>query len=67
MLKVKLGVYWDTQLNPYCPKCKIPLTGSTAGNNALRCAECKNDFILRHGAELLPLDVAVNKIKNNEV
>jgi hypothetical protein len=67
MLKVKLGVYWDYQLNPYCTKCKIPLSGSPAGSNVLRCANCTEDFNLRFGAELLSLDVAINKIKNKEV
>jgi hypothetical protein len=67
MLKVKLGVYWDSMLNPYCTKCKIPLSGSQSGSNVLRCPNCKEDFTLRFGAQLLSLDEAVNKIRNKDI
>ena len=67
MLQVKLGVYWDPELNPYCPKCKIPLSGSQSGSTVLRCADCKQDFTLRFGAQLLALDEAISKIRNGEI
>lgn len=25
-LILKFGIYWDKELNPYCPVCKTPLT-----------------------------------------
>jgi LSD1 subclass zinc finger protein len=66
-LKLKLGVYWDNQLNPHCPSCKKPLAGSPAGSNVLRCANCKEDFNLRFGPQFLSLDMATEKIKKGEL
>jgi ribosomal protein L37AE/L43A len=67
MLKVKMGVYWDNQQNPYCPKCKLPLTGADRGSNILKCINCKEEINLRIGAVFYSLDEAMIKIKNKEV
>src|SRR4030042_430012 len=58
----KMGVYWDNQQNPYCPKCKLPLTGADRGNNILKCVNCKEEINLRIGDKFYSLDEAMIKI-----
>ena len=65
--KLKLGVYWDDQLNPICTKCRTPLSSSGAGNNILHCPSCKEDFNLRLGDRFYALNEAQKAIENNEI
>jgi hypothetical protein len=59
---LKFGVYWDEEFNPHCPACMTAMSGSDY-NNSLQCLKCNKGILLRYGSELLPLEVAVKKIK----
>lgn len=56
-LKLKFGIYWDKEAEPYCPICKTPLqTGEHAftyingvnyGSANLTCPKCDKSFLMR--------------------
>jgi transposase-like protein len=47
--KLKYGIYWDSDKNPHCPNCKIPIAayGSYQGSKGYYCKPCKKVFTLQ--------------------
>ena len=48
-LQVKYGVLWDKAKNPYCPNCKIPVSGYNdygISGKGFFCKSCDNIFPL---------------------
>jgi len=65
--KLKFGIYWDKENNPYCPICKkTPLHGANY-SNLLRCPKCDKEFGLRYGSKIYSLEEAVEDIKKGVV
>ncbi|MCI5107942.1 MAG: hypothetical protein MRY76_14625 [Pseudomonadales bacterium] len=48
-LKLKYGIFWDRDKNPYCPNCKIPISGYDEYNagKGYYCKPCKKIFPLK--------------------
>ena len=48
MLKLRFGVYWDREKNPYCPSCKSPLSGYSEYHegNGFMCSQCDKIILL---------------------
>jgi len=68
---LKLGVYWDKELNPYCVVCKKPLSRSFGASNAFRCpnghGDANGNICLGYGNRFLNLPEAREAIRNKEV
>lgn len=50
--KLKYGIYWDSDKNPHCPNCKIPIAGyaSYQTGKGYYCKPCKKIFPLQDSA-----------------
>lgn len=50
--KLKYGIYWDSDKNPHCPNCKIPIAGydTYQSNKGYYCKPCKKVFPLQDSA-----------------
>lgn len=50
--KLKYGIYWDSDKNPHCPNCKIPIAGyaSYQTGKGYYCKPCKKVFPLQDSA-----------------
>ncbi|MBO1928163.1 hypothetical protein J3998_11310 [Thiomicrorhabdus sp. 6S2-11] len=51
--KLKYGIYWDSNKNPHCPNCKIPIAGYgnyEIGGKGYYCKPCKKIFPLQDAA-----------------
>jgi hypothetical protein len=51
--KLKYGIYWDSDKNPHCPNCKIPIAGYgdyQVGGTGYYCKPCKKVFPLQDSA-----------------
>lgn len=49
-LRLKYGIYWDSDKNPHCPNCKIPIAGYgnyESGGRGYYCKPCKKIFPLQ--------------------
>ncbi len=59
--KLKYGIYWDSDKNPHCPNCKIPIAGYSTyqSGKGYYCKPCKKVFPLQ--------DSAGNDIEPNQV
>ena len=60
--RLKYGIYWDKDLNPHCPSCKIPVGGYgeyTGGGKGYYCKPCGKVFSLTdpHGKHIDPQTV----------
>jgi len=46
--KLKYGIYWDSEKNPHCPNCKIPIGGYAEydAGKGYYCKPCKKIFPL---------------------
>lgn len=63
----KLGLYWDKEINPYCPKCRMLLHGVAQCCDVLHCPNCDQNFNLRFGNKIYALEDAVKDIKNKTI
>ncbi len=60
--RLKYGIYWDSNKNPHCPNCKIPIASYgdyQIGGTGYYCKPCKKVFPLQ--------DAAGNGIKPEQV
>lgn len=50
--KLKYGIYWDSDKNPHCPNCKIPISGYSdyQTGKGYYCKPCKKIFPLQDSA-----------------
>lgn len=51
--KLKYGIYWDSDKNPHCPNCRIPVAGYgdyQTGGTGYYCKPCKKVFPLQDSA-----------------
>jgi hypothetical protein len=50
--KLKYGIYWDSNKNPHCPNCKIPIAGYSTyqAGKGYYCKPCKKVFPLQDSA-----------------
>lgn len=50
--RLKYGIYWDTDKNPHCPNCKIPIAGYAEyqTGTGYYCKPCKKVFPLQDAA-----------------
>ncbi len=50
--KLKYGIYWDSDKNPHCPNCKIPIAGYAEyqAGKGYYCKPCKKIFPLQDAA-----------------
>ena len=46
--KLKYGIYWDTEKNPHCPNCRVPIGGYSeyAVGSGYYCKPCNNVYPL---------------------
>jgi hypothetical protein len=68
--KLKLGVYWDKSMNPYCVIHKIPLSRAASSANAssaFHCSKCHEDIHLHGVPHNYSLEEAIKKIEKNEI
>lgn len=65
--KLKLGVYWDIEQNPYCAVCKTPVSQSPIASNMVYCGKCNKDILLSIGATRYPLNDAKEAIRKGEL
>ena len=66
-LITKFGIYWDNDLNPHCPNCKIPLGNYTELDKdapCFHCARCKElIFMTDENGKHLTLPEALSRFK----
>lgn len=51
--KLKYGIYWDSNKNPHCPNCRIPIASYgdyEVGGKGYYCKPCKKIFPLQDAA-----------------
>jgi hypothetical protein len=50
--RLKYGIYWDSDKNPHCPNCKIPIAGYSEYSAGIGyyCKPCKKVFPLQDSA-----------------
>lgn len=50
--RLKYGIYWDSDKNPHCPNCKIPIAGydTYQSGKGYYCKPCKKIFPLQDSA-----------------
>jgi hypothetical protein len=58
-LKLKYGIYWDKNKNPFCPNCKIPIGAYDEyymDDTGYRCKSCEKIFPLTNakGEQITP-------------
>ncbi len=60
-LKLKYGIYWDSEKNPYCPSCQKPIAGYNEYiyQKGYYCKPCDKVFPLTDvsGNDIAPADV----------
>ena len=69
-LTLKYGVYWDENGNPFCPKCKTPMSQvkwATYQNrqvNGLKCSCTDKPFVLMENGEPIQAQAAMRRMTN---
>ncbi len=73
-LKLALGAFWDKEFNPYCPKCKTPLTNyvprpiNKGFGWSFECITCKNPIFLFEGEKKnLKIEEAIQILKERKI
>lgn len=67
-LRLKYGVYWDAEGNPYCPKCKTPTSQvhwATYENRQVRGLQCsctEGPFVLMENGEPIQAQEAMKRM-----